>query len=904
MDLERVKKGNLIEDIVGSEYPLRGRGRYLRAENHDSLVVDTHGQAYFWNSQGEQGDVITWVMHRRKCEFKAAIEWLCTQAGLPAPQWGTEDAQAASERRARYDALTIAARHFVRLLRQTPLALEYCKSRGWIEETIQQAGLGYADGDVQALRGEFTMHEVDTSAPAAQAAMKISGGMLIYPHVEAGRVVYVSARAITEKRHYNPPVDLVGERRVYCNWCYSPREDTVVLVEGQADAVTLGQWEIPAIALAGVAAGQELLKTLARHERVYLGLNQDQAGIMATRNIADVLGPLTRLVTWPAKDANEWLQGKATAEDCAPLLAAAPTWVETLAREAGQTTDRERIERLRHTFAQVARLDEFTQAAMRQKLAETMGLGLREFTTMFKATLGEPDAQKGHDGPLITVTTVGGMIENAEGYYLVEALYTPPKEAAGAITITSGETRLAIREPNGNIRVGRHLDVGDTRYMPPPGDSVMLRKQVVSLAEDIGPLLTSRELVQEVVTVIRRYVDLDPFFEYLSSYYVVFTWLFDCFTVLPYLRFQGDYGTGKSRALQVIGGLCFRPIRASGAATVSPIFRMLDTWRGTLLLEESDYSASDYASDIIKILNSGFDRMQGIVLRSGDRDSGFEPEVFEVFGPKILAMRGEFIDRALSSRCLTKEMGAPTLRNDIPEILPGEFWLEEVPRLRGLLLRYRFAHWQPQIAIDRTIADPAIEARLNQITLALYSVVDDDGLRQDLRAFVQNYHRQLIEERGETKAARVLEALVVQVEIERVKPDAEMWDLRIDTIRLLTNELMDFENNGGDAREVAIMQKDYDPPKPNTKRDTKYGISARSVGEILRRKLQLQTIQRTTDPTRQRHVVYDAARVETLCRRYGIDDDLKVNLLAIVHSIKAAKEELRAETEAQLQLNL
>jgi len=904
MDITRVKEANLIEEVIGAEYDLRGGGRYVRATAHDSLIVDTHGQCYFWNSQGEQGDVITWVMHRRRCDFKAAVEWLCTQAGLPAPQWGSEDGQAAQERRARYEALTVAARHFVRLLRQTQAALDYCHSRGWTDETIQTAGLGFADGDAQALRGEFSMHEIDPASPAATAAFKISSGMLVYPHVEAGRVVYLSARSVAEKRHFNPPAELIGERRVYCNSLYSPREDNVVLVEGQADAVTFGQWEVPAIALAGVAADPALLKMLARHKQVYTALDRDEAGIRGAREICEALGPLTRLVEWPegVQDANDWLQAGATANDCAGLLAAAPAWVEVLARETGQAIGNERNERLRRLFTQVARLDGFNLAAMRRKLAETATIGLREFGALLKATADDPEAQSDGDTPLITVTTVGGMIENERGYYLVETVYTPPKEAAGAITITSGKTRLAIREPDGNIRVAPHLDVGNIRYTPPPGDSVMLRKQVVSLAEDVGPLLTARELVQEIVQVIRKYVDLDPFFEYLSAYYVLFSWLFDCFTVLPYLRFRGDYGTGKSRALQVIGSLCFRPIRASGAATVSPIFRMLDIWRGTLLLEESDYSDSDYAVDIVKILNSGFDRVQGLVLRSGDRNSGFEPEAFEVFGPKILAMRGEFTDRALSSRCLTKEMGGATLRSDIPIQLPGEFWQEEVPTLRGLLLHYRLEHWKPCIEIDQSVADPGIEPRLNQIMLALYSVVEDEDLRGDLRGFVQNYHQQLIEERSETLAARVLEALVIQIENERAKPDNER-DLSVATIREWVNYLVDFENCGGDARKVAVIQQDCTDRVSGTLKDD-YGVRGRKVGSILKRDLQLQTVRKTTDPSRRRHIVCDEGRVGTLCRRYGIDDDAVVDLLAVVHSIKAAKEELKEGTDTQPPLDL
>jgi hypothetical protein len=549
----------------------------------------------------------------------------------------------------------------------------------------------------------------------------------------------------------------------------------------------------------------------------------------------------------------------------------------------------------------VTRLDDFDLATYRKDLAEMMGLGLREFDGMLRAMGSEAGVEDAHEEPVIRVTTVGGMVENGEGHYLLETLYTPPKETAGAITITGGQTTFAIQEPDGRIRTAPHLDLDGVRYVPPPGDSTMLRKRVVSLAEGVGPLLTSRELVQEIRNVIRKYVDLPLFFESLAVYYVIFTWLFDAFATLPYLRFRGDYGTGKSRALQVIGSLCFRPIRASGAATVSPIFRMLDIWRGTLLLEESDYADSDYAADIIKILNCGFDRIQGLVLRSGDKNTGFEPEAFITFGPKLLAMRGEFKDKALASRCLTAEMGGATLRTDIPIQLPERFWQEEAPRLRGLLLRYRLEHWKPHIEVDDSALDARIAPRLNQITLALYSIIADEDLREELRDFVEEYHRQLIAERAQTLAARVLEALVIQYELERNEPD-NAQDLSIGTIRHLVNMLIDFENADGDADKVARNSDRYNPVTGAY--NSKYGVHPRKVGSILKRELQLQTELKSDDPKRRYHVVYDPPRVETLCRRYGVDDHAKVTLLEIIHSVRAAELELSEEKAAQPALSL
>jgi hypothetical protein len=57
-------------------------------------------------------------------------------------------------------------------------------------------------------------------------------------------------------------------------------------------------------------------------------------------------------------------------------------------------------------------------------------------------------------------------------------------------------------------------------------------------------------------------------FEQIASYYVLFSWVYDAFNELPYLRVRGNAGSGKTRLLLMVGSLCYKPIFASGASTV------------------------------------------------------------------------------------------------------------------------------------------------------------------------------------------------------------------------------------------------------------------------------------------------------------------------------------------------
>ena len=194
---------------------------------------------------------------------------------------------------------------------------------------------------------------------------------------------------------------------------------------------------------------------------------------------------------------------------------------------------------------------------------------------------------------------------------------------------------------------------------------------------------------------------------------------------MPYLRLRGDYGSGKTRALLTIGSICYKGFFASGASTVSPIFHTLDAFQGTLIFDEADFRFSDEKAEIVKILNNGNVRGMPVLRTMMNRQREFNPQAFQVFGPKIVATRGSYEDKGLESRFITEEMGSRKLRSDIPINLPDSF-KDEARELRNKLLLYRF-HRRFDVKLDETLVDPKIEPRLNQILLPLLSVVADES---------------------------------------------------------------------------------------------------------------------------------------------------------------------------------
>lgn len=844
-------KGKLkLEEIIAESLTLTGKGAVLSTKEHDSLKIWTKTQTWHRFSTGQGGDIFDWWQQEHNCDFAAALEALAHKAGVELRQVSTQERQAVEQKRSQarmqYEILAMAASHYHRVLVSHPGALgarRYCTgTRGWDDATIEREQIGYVlstDNNGLSDEGFTPLHRQLREAglhehPAARAVLSIPPGMIVYCHRdERGRVVYLSGRSTEGKRHYNLPDDFMGEKQPYINAPAKPRRAGArIMVEGQADAISLGMLGIDAVALCGLAVGE------LPGEFSHVGLDRDAAGQNKALDVALELGPLTRIATWDggAKDAAEWVKKGVEDKDIKRVIEEGLPAIFALAASVPSLKGEDRKAGLRRLIDVFNQLDEIDAADKIDRIAVFACVTLGQFRKLVKARQEELKAENGESpaGECFEYSAGG-----AQGVYVWEQCITWTPDGKGL-------TQFVVRHPGGEIKYQKSVDVGGTTYIPyQPTLGLIKNRRIVLFPEKAEEYGSEKALNEEIRKFIHDFLDVDPFYERLASYYVMFSWLYDLFENLPYLRALGDYGTGKTRFIQTIGVLCYRPMLVSGASSVSPIFRLIDMFRGTLVVDEADLSNSDSDNEIVKIINVGYQK-GGAVMRAEKEAQAdiYSPEVYDVFGPKILATRKPFTDRAVESRCLTRRTTTQRPRPDIPYTLGQSFWTRSTT-IRNKLLMYRLKNHRP-IEIDHKLADTSVEPRLNQVTMALKSIIKDDDMRREIDLFIRAYNDVLISDRQMTLPAVVVQALV---DIHNTKK-----------VNILGQDERDFTFKGIAERCNQILQ-DIDP-------DTR--IHARMISKTLSEDLGL--LKRRKHPESRRDMVeYDEEELKALMQRFGIE---------------------------------
>jgi len=996
-----LKKRIRIENVISETVALDGNNRrgYVRGAKkgvgEHGLVVDLDGQRFAWNGNADYGggrynDVIYWVMVRDRVDFKRAIETLAHKAGMELPKWSEEQQVKFAAVRKQEDVLQVAQRIFAEWLWKDEKILAYVRGRGWNDETIKKAGLGFTGwgttAEYELMKNAIAATE-DLHSAAAVAILGLRGGVkswcekrgiqpksnweekdfipsmmgwkstnkfgLIYPCLYFGRTTYLYRRHLMlnddgiligsdEPKSYNLPEVLVGKRQLFFNHVYSPRAERVVLVEGPGDAVTLGQWGVDAVAIAGTAWGdhEAELRQLKdakfgdapAHEALYIALDADKAGSESVRGkngewpLVEIVGAMCRVIEWPEKDANEWLQAMITENvshedqvkkagekigEAKPLAIEVAKWAGT------QKDDHAQTKALKRAFQVIAQMGDenvvMRYASEFLKAFAPLGVtvkGVREFSRLLKAAMGK--SEDGDEKKEDVIYTYGGRF----GDWLLEYVYDPETKKA----------RFAYRAPDGKVDEIDDLLIDGKRIKPmPPTDKMILKGAIVfpsGLARKADGSIdrrSTRELTEAIAFILRKnYLFRDFKWPQLAGYWTLGTWLYDNFKSLVYLRMVGDAGAGKSALLNLIGLMSYRSIKMSGADSEATFFRTVDDFRGTILFEEADLPDGSGADNpIVKFVNLGamrgnfIYRMEEFLKPDGTK--GWRPTPFETYCPKMFAMRGDFMDNAVASRSIsikltsaeTSELRDANDGKGIPLDLT-DATLAVLRNIRNLCLTWRLHEYSlTERKLGWDLVDVEIPARFNQVTIPMKSLaLNVDGTRDEkfldqVTKLLREHYQEIIGDNSTTWEARVAEAawkMFIYSDLRQrldIRTDGTIY-MKIGDVTAIANNIADEMNEQGADLRIKKDEggEDGEGKKRSKKKD--FELSAQRVGKIIRDKFQLYT------PPRKGNGVFfewDDMKMLAIGKKYGA--------LPAEEKIEKARQEfavLRAKTAIPLPL--
>lgn len=143
-------------------------------------------------------------------------------------------------------------------------------------------------------------------------------------------------------------------------------------------------------------------------------------------------------------------------------------------------------------------------------------------------------------------------------------------------------------------------------------------------------------LLDALVDLIIRFVWLPPHAATVLALWVVHTWCFEAADTTPYLAIcSATKRCGKSRLLEILREIVRRAL-PTASITEAALFRAIEEWQPTLLIDEAD-GLLDVKVELRAVINDGYRRGGGAVRCVGE---GHEVRKFATYCPKAIALIG------------------------------------------------------------------------------------------------------------------------------------------------------------------------------------------------------------------------------------------------------------------------
>jgi hypothetical protein len=345
-----------------------------------------------------------------------------------------------------------------------------------------------------------------------------------------------------------------------------------------------------------------------------------------------------------------------------------------------------------------------------------------------------------HDEPKPTKFSVGGM----QDQYGVFELCRPSQTQAPCFAHQKKSAPLAFTSELGD---------NSNTYKPIVKVPWTLPIQPETYESDVA-------LWNEVKQCLYDHIDLpEPEAYNVLAAWIFASWTLEKWTIAPYLFFFGTFGTGKTRALEVLSKLCSRGWLAL-YMTPANLYRPLEDWKPTLFLDEAEIYGDKH--EIIGLLNGSYRKGQ-FVSRQKESDGDYETVFFDCFGFKAIAGTKD-LAKTLRSRCIIFQTSNATRKI--------KFFVDEsrCTQLRNKLLKWRFTkmlgpfedieHFEAFYERCEELVEVIGNQREVELFYPLLSVAPSKEIENEMIAYAKNSAGRKIEDMSLTTESQCLTAII------------------------------------------------------------------------------------------------------------------------------------------------
>ena len=318
-EIEDVRARFPVEQVIGSYIQLRRSGRRLAGlcpfheDRTPSLVVYPHNQSWWCFGCEAGGDVFKFVMMIEHVRFPEAVELLgggkLKPRRVPPPPPVEPSPKVLTGEH--FSVLTAASDAYHAALLTRPDLLEYLAGRGIDGEAVKRHRLGYASG--RHLVRHLTFRGWDVHLAADLGLIGARGEFfrerIVIPEIREDKVVYLAGRA-SQPYQRAKYLHLPGAAKPIYGLELIRGRHEVFVTEGPFDWMSLVSWGYSACCLLGHSVKRNQERHFDFATRIYLCLDNDEAGRKATKKLCKLWEERARPVSLlkDVKDINELAQ--------------------------------------------------------------------------------------------------------------------------------------------------------------------------------------------------------------------------------------------------------------------------------------------------------------------------------------------------------------------------------------------------------------------------------------------------------------------------------------------------------------------------------------------------------------------------------------------------------------------